>query len=129
MAKHDKEYSMACQGDTMHYGVPRVKMSMTNDGRAPDTTKANLPEAFLKKPKKAGRPRNARNVAPSGRDIVDLSHAIPWEYRYETAQQTHVYATNTCAMDTVLMGLYFLRKFEQDMYKFAVDELKGAFRR
>ncbi len=39
--------------------------------------------------------------------VQDLSFDIPWLYEY-----AEVSVTNTCAMDTVLISLYFIQKFE-----------------
>ena len=67
--------------------------------------------------KKAGRPRNARNKAPSGESIVDLTLSINWSFELRIASLyiSRIKATMTCALDTVLMGLFFIRKFEDDL--------------
>jgi len=112
-AKHDFEYSLAVQGEKTSWGNPRVRQSKANDGRAPDTTDALLDMGK----KKAGRPRNARNKAPSGESIVDLTLSINWsfELRIVSLYISRIKATMTCALDTVLMGLFFIRKFEDDL--------------
>ena len=116
-ARHDFEYSCACQGLPIRYGTPRVKRKRENDGRAPDTTDA----IFGKKPKKTGRPKNARNKAPSGDSIVDLTLSIPWSYEYVSEDSNledvkRIKVTNTCAMDTVLMGVFLLHKYDDELF-------------
>ncbi len=85
---------------TMYNGTHKRKQ--VNDGRAPDRT-----SQLIGKRRGPGRMKYCRNLAPSKNSIQDLSFGIPWSYTHGA-----VYVTNTCAMDSSLMSLYFLRKYE-----------------
>ena len=119
--KFDMEYSCVSMGEPTRYGKVRKKQSRANDGRPPDTTEALLGS---QRRKKVGRPRNTRNVTPSGKDAVDLTTAIPWSF--ETHDDIRVQVSNTCALDTSLQALYLLRRYDQDLYlHFKGNKLSG----
>ena len=111
-AKHDMEYSCACQGLPITFGAPRQKRAYHNDGKAPEKTD----ELLGKKQRNIGRPRNARNKAPSGDSVVDLTLSIIWSYEFVTDEGKTIKATLTCAMDTVLMGFFLLRKYDDELF-------------
>jgi hypothetical protein len=73
-----------------------------NDGRAPDSNR----DLGLTK-RSAGRPRGSRNIVPTLNTLRDFkTFGIPWRFKYGI-----LHATNTCAMDTGLMILFFLQDF------------------
>ena len=77
-----------------------------NDGRPPDTT------------------RHAPNKTEYGVNGLDLRQCIPWSFNTLTPTKPHVplHVTNTCAMDTILMCLYLMRKFNTDMLEDFIHE-------
>ena len=108
--KIDFKYSCAVQGNPTSYGKRRAKRSRTNDGRAPDSDKT----LFDTKKKRTGRQKKAANLAPSGNQSIDLTCAIPWSFAIDTPVK--VRATITCAMDSCLMALFLLRKYDDELY-------------
>lgn len=119
-AKHDYEYSLAQQGLPMKYGPPRVKRAYVNLGRAPDTNEAIFGDS---KRQKTGRPRNTPNKAPSGIVAVDCTLAMPWAFTFITEDSLRIKATNTCAPDTVLMAMFNLRKYDDELFlDFKMDD-------
>ncbi len=99
----DVELSSIKTGLVTRYKGSR-KRKQVNDGRPPDRTSQLSPPSRKRLP---GRPHYSRNLAPTKDSVQDLSFGIPWSYEY-----MGVSVTNTCAMDTVLMSLYFVRKYE-----------------
>ena len=103
MTRVDWEYSSKKCGMPLRYGIKPKKRSRHNDGKAPERTN----ELINLNQRKAGRPRYSKNVAPSKSSIQPLTFGIPWSYK--VGQDLYI---NTCAMDSALMILYFMRKFE-----------------
>jgi len=97
----DMELSSITTGLITRYHGSR-KRKQVNDGRAPDRTSQLSPGSKRLPP---GRPRHAKNLAPTKTAVQDLSFGIPWSYSYDGLS-----VTNTCAMDTALMSLFFIRK-------------------
>lgn len=111
----DAQYLCAEQGHPFAYSRPKSppKKSRYNDGRAADTNLALFGEVKqVHGSNKSGRKRGVPNLVPSGNSAVSLDIAIPWSFRYKTDDGTNIHATNTCALDTVLMGFYLLRQHD-----------------
>ena len=118
----DAEYAMAAANGpgSIKYGTQRkrVRREHSNDGRAPDTNQALFPTRARQNNTKIGRPKNSRNLAPTG-NAIDISIAIPWGLKH-SANSKFYYGYNTCAGDTCFTAMYYLRKYD--------DKLLLAFR-
>ena len=91
------DFSQALLGAPLRYQKPTRKRKYVNDGRPPDTTRQLN--------KRMGRPKGSRNIVPKLAGDIDMStFGIPWGVRYGEFK-----ADNTCAIDSTLMPLYFLR--------------------
>ncbi|GJJ71561.1 hypothetical protein EMPS_03911 [Entomortierella parvispora] len=122
---------LRAQHDSFVPRKPLVNVKYTNDGRAPDTTKALLDEETNTKAKGAkrkrvigprdtgrdtegrgaGRPRGSRNVLPSIRSVGDIdwdTFGIPWR-RQEPVANRFTFE-NSCPVDTTLMAWFLLSK-------------------
>ncbi|GJJ75005.1 hypothetical protein EMPS_07363 [Entomortierella parvispora] len=123
---------LRAQHDSFVPRKPLVNVKYTNDGRAPDTTKALLDEETNTKAKGAkrkrvieprdtgrdtegrgaGRPRGSRNVLPSIRSVGDIdwdTFGIPWR-RQEPVANRFTFE-NSCPVDTTLMAWFLLSKY------------------
>ena len=88
--------------------------------------------AMIKRKKKSdfvksdGRPPDTPKDAPTSTDDqgYDFNHIIPWSFHtvYSTPPHTRLFVTNTCRMDTVLMGLFHICKFNDDMLGYFIGE-------
>eukprot|EP00984_Skeletonema_dohrnii_P034836 scaffold33748_cov214-Skeletonema_dohrnii-CCMP3373.AAC.1 len=107
------QVSSMASGQPTGYSRPKSppKRSRTNDGRAPDTNKALFPSIK----QSTGRKPDQSNKVPSGTTIVPMDVCIPWGFVYITSAGETIQVTNTCAMDTVLMGLFLLRQHDHDL--------------
>eukprot|EP00474_Spongospora_subterranea_P005827 CRZ06285.1 hypothetical protein [Spongospora subterranea] len=95
------DYALAKEGAALRYKKPAKKSKYVNDGRPPDKN-----SDFASNPR-IGRPKGSRNLVPKvGDDLHMESFGIPWSFKYGDFA-----ATNTCAMDTALMLIFFMNKY------------------
>lgn len=115
----DAQYSMALKHgpEGIKYGEQRkrVKRAVINDGRPQDNNGRPL-DKNLATPKRtgAGRPKNATNLAPSGKSLVNLELALRWGLEVNIDNKL-IKGTNTCPWDTILQALFFLQKYDDDL--------------
>lgn len=111
----DMDYASAASGAPIGYSRRKSppKRPYKNDGRAPDTNETLFPNR-KQKTGSTGRKKGQPNKVPLGKTIVPTDIAIPWSFCTET-EDSIVHATNTCAMDTVLMGFYLLRQHDHGL--------------
>ena len=100
-------------------GKPAQKVYNNNDGKAPEKTSELITIAT----KSTGRPKGAKSMAPLGETMVNLSLAIIWSFSnfYHAPSSKSITATNTCPLDVVMMALFLLRKYDDDLY-FAINQ-------
>ena len=88
-----------------------VKLVSSDPGKAPESDKALGLTGT-----RTGRPKNSANLSPFGKGTFDTSFGITWSFEYhEPLSDLRVKVTNTCPLDTCLMGLYFSRQYDHDM--------------
>jgi hypothetical protein len=135
--KYDHMYALAREGTTVNYGTPRIRKKVyINDGIPPEHRRG------VKKNSKYGSVYGKKN--PPGKTTSVASklakyeeEAIPWSFRSVTQDSDGdvISVTNTCAHDTVLMALYWLRETDnsfqsliqadQGLLNTVLDNIKG----
>ena len=62
-------------------------------------------------------------MAPLGETMVNTALAIIWCFKnfYHAPSSKSITANNTCPLDVVMMALFLLRKYDDDLY-FAINQ-------
>ena len=115
----ERDLASECAGLATRYGAHKNPVQREEETKIRKKNKAEIDDC---------RPPDTSSHAPKkkgfGDNGLDLCHFIPWSFNTLTPTEPHVqlHVTNTCAMDTILMCLYLMRKFNTDMLEDFIHE-------